>query len=472
MTTTALMDMRARILLAVLAFAFSASPVRAETATLFRVFLNDGTALVSYGEYARVGDRVVFSMPVGVVPENSAQEPDLHVVNIPAKAVNWSATSRYAEIARYAHYVATTAEPDYAALTGDVAAVLNAIVLNKDPQARLAMAVQARRRLASWPRDHYGYRAEDVREVLGMLDEVISAMRAAAGATSFSIDLVADTLEAAPLPAASILPPPTSTEIIAQTLAAARVADAGTDRVSLLKAAVTAIDKSGTTLPKDWGTKTRKYAVWALKQEVRAERQYGEMSAAMLSRATHAAAKADVRAIEGIISTVMQRDVRMGQKRPSEINTLIVQIQVQLDAARQLQLVRDRWKERIISYRAYLKGIAPAIVTLARSQSELDNIKRLAGSDATDLVSLMDSIGLSSKLLNTIGVPDELKPAHSLLVSAMNLAETAIRTRRAAVMSGELRSAWDASSAAAGSMTLFAKAQEDMEEVVKLPQLR
>ena len=35
-------------------------------ATLFRVFLQDGQALVSYGEVALVGDRVIFSMPVSM----------------------------------------------------------------------------------------------------------------------------------------------------------------------------------------------------------------------------------------------------------------------------------------------------------------------------------------------------------------------------------------------------------------------
>jgi hypothetical protein len=34
-----------------------------EDATIFRLFLTEGTSLVSYGEPARVGDRVVFSMP-------------------------------------------------------------------------------------------------------------------------------------------------------------------------------------------------------------------------------------------------------------------------------------------------------------------------------------------------------------------------------------------------------------------------
>src|SRR3982750_2445517 len=35
------------------------------TATLYRVFLQDGTTLVSYGDYARVADRMVLSVPVG-----------------------------------------------------------------------------------------------------------------------------------------------------------------------------------------------------------------------------------------------------------------------------------------------------------------------------------------------------------------------------------------------------------------------
>jgi hypothetical protein len=69
-------------------------------------------------------------------------------------------------------------------------------------------------------------------------------------------------------------------------------------------------------------------------------------------------------------------------------------------------------------------------------------------------------------------VPDELKPAHALLSSAVNLAETAVKTRRQAAISGELQLAWDASSAASGSIMLLSKAQEDMEAAVRLPQIR
>jgi hypothetical protein len=75
-------------------------------------------------------------------------------------------------------------------------------------------------------------------------------------------------------------------------------------------------------------------------------------------------------------------------------------------------------------------------------------------------------------MLNTVAVPDELKPSHALLSSAVNLAETAVKTRRHATVSGELQLAWDASSAASGSMMLLSKAKEDMEAAVRLPEIR
>jgi hypothetical protein len=143
------------------------------------------------------------------------------VVNLPVSAVNWVATEKYAASARYSHYMATSAESDYAVLAGDVAAVLNRIVLTKEPKARLDMAVDARKRLATWPRDHYGYRADDVREMLGMLDEAISDLRVAAGETSFTIDLVA-TPQAPPPEHVPLLRAPTPAEAIAQAIAVAK----------------------------------------------------------------------------------------------------------------------------------------------------------------------------------------------------------------------------------------------------------
>src|SRR5262249_24944995 len=87
-----------------------------EDSALLRVFLKAGTALVSYGEFARVGDRVVFSMPL-----DATAEPALYLVNISADLVDWDRTNRYAESARATRYLATRAETDYIALSNDIA---------------------------------------------------------------------------------------------------------------------------------------------------------------------------------------------------------------------------------------------------------------------------------------------------------------------------------------------------------------
>src|SRR5579872_5165335 len=81
-------------------------------APFFRIFLKDGTSLVSYGELARLDNRVVFSMPTTA----SADNPELQLVTIPSERVDWGRTMNYAESARAERYVATRGETDYAAL--------------------------------------------------------------------------------------------------------------------------------------------------------------------------------------------------------------------------------------------------------------------------------------------------------------------------------------------------------------------
>lgn len=437
----------------------------AENATLFQVFLNDGTRVVSYGEYVRVGDRVIFSMPIGAL----TPEPQLHVINLPAAAVDLDSTARYADSIRFSHYVATKAESDYAALTADVAGVLNEIVVTTDPRTRLNLATEARRTLASWPRTHYGYRSSDVQQMLGLLDEAISEMKAAAGETAFAVELVAT---AEPPPHVIPLRNPTPAESIFQALAVAKLADVPAERISLFRAIVAALDNAGNSIPASWAKSTRNLALWSIDQEARIDRQYSRFSNVMLRRATTAAARADVRAVEGVLDAVRRRDVQLGARRPDEVNALIISVRDQLEVARRLRLVRDQWAERIHAYRAYQTAVAPIVQTLARAQTHLDDIKRLAGPQAVVLASMVSKLDISERLLANVAAPDELKPAHALLTTALTLARNAVKTRRLAVASGDVRSAWDASSAAAGAMMLFARSRADMEAIVKLPQIR
>ena len=50
---------------------------------LYRVFLSDGTGLASFGEWARVEDRLVFSMPL----TPGAGPSELHLVSLPLQRV-------------------------------------------------------------------------------------------------------------------------------------------------------------------------------------------------------------------------------------------------------------------------------------------------------------------------------------------------------------------------------------------------
>jgi hypothetical protein len=447
-----------------------ATPALAESVTLFRVFLNDGSAVVSYGEFARIGDRLVFSMPLGEA--DVVGNPNLHVVNLPISAVNWTATEKYAESARYSRYMAESAESDYAALAGEVAATLNSIVLAEDPKARLDLALAARRRLASWPRDHYGYRTADVREMLGLLDEAISGLRVAAGETSFAIDLVATTVSQPSDSFVTLMDAPTPTEAIKNAIAVAKATDVASDRVSILRSVVAALDHARSALSAEWAVSTRRWAVWTIGNEVRLDRKYAAMTSSVLKSATDAAGRADVRGVESVLVRVEREDAHLGKRRPEEINALIDQVRVQLDAARRLRLARDRWHERMSTFRGYLKAVEPIVSGMSRAQRSLDDIKRLAGSEATSLVGLAERFGTNAKTLSVLPVPDPLKPAHALLMSAVSLAETAVKTRRQAAISGELQLAWDASSAAAGAMMLLTRAQEEMEAAVRFPQIR
>src|SRR5262252_2596055 len=111
-------------------------------ATLFRVFLKGGGTLVSYGEVARVGDRVVFSMPTG-----AGNPPPLHLTTLAADRVDWDRTERYAMSARSGRYIETQAENDYSELSNQIAQTLNDVGQTNDNARRLELIEAARRTL-------------------------------------------------------------------------------------------------------------------------------------------------------------------------------------------------------------------------------------------------------------------------------------------------------------------------------------
>lgn len=452
-------------LLAVAVLSPSVARAGVSDATLFRVFLKNGTAVVSYGEFARVGERVIFSMPIGPLSE----QPVLHLVNLPASAIDWTNTERYAESARFDRYVSTRADADFAALSGEVAETLNKVALTSSPTRRLEIAEQARRKLAEWPAAHYGYRAWDVSQILLVLDEAISALRAAAGATRFDLNLVA---AVAPPPPGPLLPDPTAAESFKQALAVASLTDVPAERLSLLRSIAARLETAGTSLQESWRSKTRKALRDQIAGEMSVENAYGHLAQSMLRSAATYANRADVRGVEKVLGRIRREDASLGKKRPEQINALLQEVQRSLDSARRLRLARDQWTLRKTAYRLYEGSIRNVMSDFSRMQPWLEDIKTLAGPTAPELTRLASTTQRAGGRLATVAAPEDFKPVHALMISAVQLADTAARVRQQAAQSGNLRTAWDASAAAAGSIMLFVRARSDMEALLKPPAIR
>jgi hypothetical protein len=453
-----------RVLLPLLlSIVLSATSAHGEETSLLRVFLVDGTTLTSFGEYARVGDRIVFSMPLGSGREGI---PPLQLVSLPERHVDWARTDAYRETARAAQYAAAQGENDFALMTGDVARVLNEIALAKDPAHRLRLAEQARAQLAEWPAKHYGYRAKDVREIAALLDETIADLRAAAGGNQVDLSFVANIEPPAPV---LLLPPPTRTEVIAQALSIAEMADVPADRIAMLQKTVAFIDSSAEAGLDAGLQRARDLAQRRLERELDVDRRYTGFMRTLTAQASASAARADVRGVERVIARVARLDEQFGQQRPADVRSLTATLHAHLDSARRLRLARDRWRLRLAGYRSYSRFVKSPLAQLDLMRPGLQDIKTLAGPEAVSLGRLTARATQAARELRGVIPPPDLAPIHALLQSACQMASAAVETRFKAVASGDMPTAWNASSAAAGSLLLLARARDELERYLVPP---
>lgn len=451
-----------------------ASPVSAQVdGTLYRVFLRDGSTLLSYGEFARVADRIVMSVPLG----SSTAGPDLHLLSIPSDAVDWEKTDGYADAVRASRYAGTRGPDDFAMLSGAVSTALTDIALTKDPARKIAMAMEARQNVTRWVAEHYGYRAEEVARMAGLFDEVVAETRAAAGIKNFDLSLIANL--AAP-PSVPLLPAPTLRETIEQALRAAVLAPDATERTSLLRGIDRVlVDAAGSSLalasPKPlggeggWVASLRARVTGALAVEERASRGYEALTRETLQTADRRARAADVTGVERAIRRALSEDDRLGQRRPQEMASLLAMLDGKLDAARRLRLARDSWAARADEWRRYNAAIAEPVAIMGLSRDALDQIRRLAGPSRASLGRLAARTARALTLTAAVVAPAESAGAHGLLKNAIQLASRAAASRQRAISSGDMQTAWEASAAAAGALMLFDRASEDLKALQTLP---
>jgi hypothetical protein len=429
---------------------------------LYRVFLADGSSLTSFGEWARVDDRVIFSMPLAP----GAGPGELHLVSLPVTRVDLPRTEQYADAVRAANYAATRGEADFAHLSSTVAHTLNQVALITDPRQRLATAELARRELADWPGNHFNYRAAEVREIIGVLDEVISGLRASAGQKGFELALSANTETPPP---ASLLPAPTHEEIVQDLMTASTLVDSPAEKVSLLQSVVAFIDRAVGYLPETIASALRAKAAGDIAEEQRVDSLYANLRTTMLTEAAGFAERADVRNLERLRLQLRERDAQLGARRPDHIAGLLATIEAHLESAHRLRLAQDQWLLAEERMRDYQRRSLPFVQGLAAMRASLDDIKLLAGPAPQLLRPLARQLERHARQLALLEPPPQLSAVHAAFRSAFTLAENAVQLRRDAVEFADLELARQASAAASGALMLLDRARDDLREALQPP---
>lgn len=441
-----------------------ASRAQSSVPLLYRVFLADGTGLASFGEWARVDDRLVFSMPV----TPGAGPSDLHLVSLPIGRVDMGRTERYAHSVRAASYAASRGEADFARLSDEVAHALNQIATETDPVARLATAERARRTLTDWPGAVHGYRAAELREIVGVLDEVIGSLRSTTGQTGrFDLSLSTSTTEA---PAREpLLPPPDHTQVIQGLMSASMAVESPEEKISLLQSVIALVDRAVDLLPEAFARAIRSTAAGAIADEQRIDRQYARLRATTVTAAMQHASRADVRSLERLRRQVENQDRRLGARRPDTVAALVATLDTHLDGARRMRLAQDQWLLRIDRLRAYQGAAASHVATLVAATPSLDDIRALAGPSPQRLRVLAERLGRASRLLALLTPPEELAAVHALFRSAYSLATSAVQLRLDAAAAANVELAGQAAAAASGSIMLLGRARADLAATMKPP---
>lgn len=449
--------------LLLLAFAVlpGALGAQAPTALLFRVFLKDGGTLVSYGEFARVGGRVLIPVPVGDV----AAEPKLQVLSIDEALVDWPGTEAYAESLRAKRYAETSGENDFAVLQGQVTNALNDIALTTDPARRLAMAQEARGNLAAWPSKNFGYKAVEVAQLVSVFDDVIAEMKVEAGqAGAIDLSLVAMTLPPPPVP---MLPAPDVRTSLELAFKAATLAAEPAERTALLKTLAEALAFA----PKDavWAPSLKTRVATLLAAEQRADRAYAGLVTSTLKEANARAARGEVKGLQGIIARALRADDALGRKRPGEMAGLLGTLDLRLAEAQRVRLAQDAWLLRLDEIRQYEKRIESPLDRIGGFRKWLESIRALAGPDPRYLRPLEERAGLGLTELAGAAPPAEAQAAHQLFAASLQMTRQAAALRRKAVSSNDINLARDAASAATGALTLGARATEELQRLLALP---
>lgn len=417
-------------------------------APVFRVFLKDGTALACWGEYARVNDRLVLTVPVG-----KGSRTAYEFVSIPVAKVDMPRTERYAEAVRAAQFAANRGAAEYKTLSERLAEQLANIASLQDPKERLASAESARQELLDWAGSSHGYRAKEVQQLLQLFDSAIIDLRVAAGESRFAINL-----------SAAIVPPTPPRlrgalglrESIALAARAAAVADSPEAKVSLLRRASAAAKRLPTS---EENAKLRSMVDRQLRAALRVETLYRKLDADTRRLALRAVDLGDVVGIDAIRQRVVTTDRLLGKHRPDDVALLLEWVDGQREAAAEQRLVLDQWESTRELVRDYLSAAVGLAKSLDAVKPALTAIAKMSGPPLTEVVRVERQTSAMVAQYAQLVAPDSVADAHQLLALAIEQADRAVRTRHRAVALKQLPAAREAAAAATDAITRLAQAQ-------------
>jgi len=427
---------------------------------LFRVFLSDGRVLASYGEWARVDDRVIFSIPTRL-----ASDPvELHLVNIAASRVDWPRTELYADSVRAAAYADTRGEAEFAAFSAEAAAALNQVAQINEPRPRLQAAERARQALADWPASHYGYRIGEVRQAIGVLDEVISQLRVSLGQTRFDLSLSAPLVEPPPPP----LPPPSDAELVEQLVASASLAESPVERLTLLQSVMRVLDRAVGMLPDSWADRVRRSVSGDLEQEQKVARAWAMLRQRSLETAARLSNRGTAVEFERLREQVRQEARILGGGDSGDIAALLSTIDVHA-AGVQIRSAKDDWGKREPAFRQYRRATNGSFNAFRDATASLEQIRLMTGPPQHALPLAVKQLSAAGRKLGKVLPPTELVAGHTLVQSAWQLAESALQMRNDGVARNSADLVQRASSAAAGALMLYSRARADLTAAMAPP---
>lgn len=414
-----------------------------------RIFLLDGRVLLTHGECARLPDELVCVVKLG--GGEVAESFDL--LTIPRAQVDEPRTTAYAQSVRAAHFGATRGEQEFAALTTDLTRVLAEIEKSDDRDRRLGIALMARVRLSNWSNDHFGYRAADTQRLVSMLDEVIAELRIAAGQSSFSLDFVASTAPAPPVP---LLPAPSVSQSIEAALTAASLTPLAAERLALLRSA------HRFALAASVDPRLRDRVAAALRREEAIERQYRTLFDDAITEADEAVRRGRPSDVERVIRAVAARDRQLGTHRPREIAAFTRRLDAELAQATAQQAAFARWAEVKSQLLAYERRLRPVLDAWVSQRPVLDTLREGQAPRRPALDRAARRFAMMESALTALHPTRELREVHALFRNAVQMARLGLSLGERLTVARNPDVAGNAASAIAGAELLLSQARTDL----------